>query len=172
MSLLSMASVQAKTDDEHRETPEKLGYGEQLVQLIPAEAIAFFTAGLALCVGFGWGWEARWAWFGSIAVLIPFWVFLKYWDTLGDEARQAKPIPMPYASILTGLAAFAIWSATIPDTPFLQWHEWSLEFAPFVTLAGVIVLTMVVRWHRDVWKVRHPPQRDRARRRNPPADLA
>ncbi|HEY7692552.1 MAG TPA: hypothetical protein VH816_09435 [Gaiellaceae bacterium] len=162
-----MATVQAKTDDEHRETPEKLSYGEQLVQLIPAEAIAVFTAGLALCVGFGWGWAARWAWFGAIAVLIPFWVFLKYWDTLSYQKRRAKRVPIPYVSILAGFAAFVIWSATIPDTPFLQWHEWKLEFAPFVTLAGVVVLTMLVRWHRDVWKVRHPAHKHRPRHPHP-----
>lgn len=144
MSLVSAAAMQARNDDAQQPNTDNKWY-EQLVSLVPTEAIGLFTGSLALCAGNGWGWGVKWACFAAVAALIVPWVWLSYWNNLTTAQQDAKKFPIPYWSIITGILAFAIWSLTIPDTPFLQWHHWDLKFAPFVTLFAVAFLTVADR---------------------------
>lgn len=141
MSLMSAAALQAKNDDPNQENADNK-WTEQLVSLVPTEAIGVFTGALAFCAGNNWGWGVKWACFAAVAVLIVPWVWLSYWNKLTTEQQDADKFPIPYWSIMMGLAAFTVWSMTIPETPFLQWHVWDLKFAPFVTLFGVAALTV------------------------------
>jgi hypothetical protein len=156
MSLLSNAQVAAQTDDPHQQTPASNDWYEQLVQLVPTEAIGVFTGAIAFCVGVNWGWTPRWICFGAVAVLSAIWVFVNYWDTLTTKDKHAKKFPMPYWPMGIGVMAFVIWSLTIPGTPFLQWHKWDLKFAPFVTLFGVVLLTLADRVRTIVKERRQP----------------
>ena len=80
-----------------------------------------------------------------VAIFCVPWVWLNYWGSLTPEQKHAKQFPIPYWAIGMGVIAFGVWSLTIPETPFLQWHRWDLKFAPFVTLVGVTLLTIADR---------------------------
>lgn len=102
-------------------------------------------------------WPWRWICFIAIGALVPFWVFFSYWDTLTDAQKKATKLSIPRWPILLGLLAFVAWAITIPGTALLDWHVWSLKFAPAVTFAAALVLTIadMSRSVRRVARGRH-----------------
>jgi hypothetical protein len=157
MSLRTVGKFAAELDDSSQPGDTQSWY-DQLVRLVPGEAVTALVAGLGFCAGFGWGWGVRWTIFGVIALLSVIWIQFSYWQTLTPAQKQAR-FPITWWGIFMGEAAYVAWAVCIPETPFLQWHKWNLKFAPLVTFGAVLLLTAADMVHTMV-KEHGKPKRD------------
>jgi hypothetical protein len=158
VSLASIGQQRAQVDDPSAAlalAPNK--WSDQLVRLVPGDALAVFTAGVALCVGFNWGFWARLAVLLGVLLLTPGWIFQNYFTNLSPEKQRTRPLPIPWWGISIGLLALIAWSATVPGTPFLKWSFWDLKFAPAVTFVAAVLLSYADNLH-TLYKLRHPRQ--------------
>ena len=144
MSVITTVRDVAKAADPGQEPPDT-GYAERLVHFIPSEAIALFTAILAVGVANGTGWTVRWAMLGAVAVAVVGYSLVAYWNQLTPEGKRTVPLgPLAVLSIVgIPLVAFVAWTMTIPDTPFLQWHRWELWYGTIITAVAAVLLPLV-----------------------------
>jgi len=151
MSLISLASVRALQEDAVAEglarpgrIPDAADAQEriigQLVAFIPAEPVALFIAVLAAVGTESSAW-LRWTLLGVVAGLAPLWVEIHYLQKARSRRARKK---VPLFEMVAGVAAFAAWSTTVPNSP---WNEvgnftprWGLLVA-LVTAGGLLTVS-------------------------------
>jgi len=85
---------------------------DQLIALIPTEAVALFILLIGLTANEAVGWRL-----GVLAVVSLFavaWTVLSYWEARGGR----KGTTVPGFEIIVGLIAFVAWSTSVPASPF------------------------------------------------------
>lgn len=126
MSLRSMAVMRA-ADEPSPPAGEQKKLRDQLVALIPAEAIVLYVAAVgAAAEASEW---VRWLIFAVVLVLTPAWVLVSYWELKGGRTGA------PVFELVIGIIAFVAWTTTVPQGTFddLGWPVW----------AGTIVVAVV-----------------------------
>lgn len=140
MSLRSMAAMRAE-DEPAPPAGEQKKLRDQLVALIPAEAVALYIAAIGAAAA---GEEGiRWGLFGLVLCLTPVWVVVSYWEKKGGRTG------IPVFEVVIGTVAFAAWTTTVPRGTFddLGLPVW----AGTIVVVGVsAVLALAVRVHA-VW---------------------
>ena len=116
---------------------------DQLVALIPAEAIGLYVPAIGAAVS---GSEpVRWACLIVVAVLTPVWVTVSYLEQAAGKARSS----LPWLEMAVGLLAFLAWSTAVPGGP---WDD--LGLAPWVgtlIVAGTTAVLFLVIRLRAAW---------------------
>ena len=116
---------------------------DQLIALIPAEAVALFILLIGLTANEAVGWRL-----GVLAVVSLFavaWTVLSYWEARGGR----KGTTVPGFEIIVGLIAFVAWSTSVPASPFDD-----LDLPTFVGPAIVAVVSALLIFAarvRAVW---------------------
>ena len=116
---------------------------DQLIALIPAEAVALFILLIGLMANEAVGW--RLGALGVVAVFAVAWTVLSYWEARGGR----KGALVPAFEILVGLIAFLAWSTSVPASPFDD-----LDLPTFVGPAIVAVVStslVFVARVRSLW---------------------
>lgn len=156
MSLRSMAVMRADAENRRAETGvdpaaagEQKKLRDQLIALIPAEAISAFVALIGATAALDVGW--RWAVLGLIVVLIPIWVFTNYANSLKDGDPKGKP---PWFEIIVGLLAFLAWSTSVPAGPFDE-IGLKTEYGAIIVLVAAAILTAAVN-AKAAWRKWRP----------------
>lgn len=116
---------------------------DQLIALIPAEAVALFILLIGLTANEAVGW--RLGALGVVSVFAVAWTVLSYWEARGGR----KGALVPAFEILVGLIAFLAWSTSVPASPFDD-----LDLPTFVGPAIVAVVStslVFVARVRSLW---------------------
>jgi hypothetical protein len=123
---------------------EQLGRArDQLIALIPAEAVALFILLIGLTAEEALGW--RLGALVGVSVFAVAWTLLSYWEARGGR----KGAPVPAFEIVVGLVAFLAWSTSVPASPFTD-----LDLPTFVgpvIVAVVSALLVLAARARAVW---------------------
>jgi hypothetical protein len=140
MSLRSMAVMRA-SDEERPPEGEQKKLRDQLITLVPAEAVGLYVAAIGAAA------EAdelmHWLIFAVVLVLTPVWVIANYWEKKGGRAG------IPWFEVGVGTLAFLAWTTTVPQGTFdeLGVPVWAGTILVAVASA---VLTVAIRL-KAVW---------------------
>jgi hypothetical protein len=152
MSLRSMAVMRAVAEDERAKTGtdpaaegEQKKIVDQLIALIPTEAVSGFVALIGATVALSIGW--RWAVLAVVAVLTPVWVLISYRKAASEPAADSK---VPWFEMAVGLLAFLAWSTNVPGGPFDD-IGLRTQYGAVITLLAAIVLTTAVNF-KATWR--------------------
>lgn len=116
---------------------------DQLIALIPTEAVALFILLIGLAANEAVGW--RLGVLGVVSVFAVAWTVLSYWEARGGR----KGATVPGFEIMVGLIAFLAWSTSVPASPFDD-----LDLPTFVGPAIVAVVSALLIFLarvRSVW---------------------
>ena len=104
-----MANMRAEVENRGA-ADEQRKLVDQLIALIPAEAVGLYVAAIAVAVE---GSEAlRWACLVVVTILTPLWVLWSFWHAK-DENKG-----FPWLEMGIGTTAFIAWSTTVPKGPW------------------------------------------------------
>ncbi len=140
MSLRSMAVMRA-SDEERPPEGEQKRLLDQLITLIPAEAVGLYVAAIgAAAEADEW---VRWLIFAVVLVLVPAWVAVSYWEKKGGRTS------LPWFELSVGTLAFVAWTTTVPLGTFddLGVPVWA---GTIVVVVASAVLTGAIR-AKAVW---------------------
>ena len=118
-------------------------YRDQLIALIPAEAVALFILLIGLTAEEAVGW--RLGALVGVSLFAVGWTLLSYWEAKGGR----KGAPFPGFEVVVGLIAFLAWSTSVPASPFAD-----LDLPTFVgpmIVAVVSALLVFAARVRAVW---------------------
>lgn len=156
MSLRSMAVMRAKAEDRRAETEsdpaadgEQKKLQDQLIALIPAEAVAGFVALIGAMAALEVGW--RWAALIFVALLTPLYVFISYANSANTAEAKNR---LPWFEMSVGILAFLAWSTTVPAGPFDE-IGFKTQYGAAVVAASAILLTAAVNT-KAAWRKLHP----------------
>jgi hypothetical protein len=140
VSLRAMAVMRA-SDEERPPEGEQKKLRDQLIALVPAEAVGLYVAAIGAAA------EAeetvRWLIFVGVLLLTPIWVAVNYWEKKGGRTK------LPWFELTIGTLAFAAWTTTVPLGTFddLDIPVWA---GTLVVVASSAVLTVAIR-AKAVW---------------------
>jgi hypothetical protein len=106
---------------------------DQLIALIPAEAVALFILLIGLTEEEAVGW--RLGVLLGVSLFAVGWTLLSYWEAKGGRQGAA----LPTFEIAVGLIAFLAWSTSVPASPFAD-----LDLPTFVGPAIVAVVSALL----------------------------
>lgn len=134
-------AVMRATDEGSPPDGEQKKLRDQLIALVPAEAVGLYVAAIGAAAEANEG--VRWAIFGVVLVLTPAWVALNYWEKKGDHNS------LPWFELIVGTLAFVAWTTTVPSGTFdaLGAPVWAGTIVVGVASA---VLTVAIR-AKAVW---------------------
>jgi hypothetical protein len=116
---------------------------DQLIALIPSEAVALFILLIGLTAEEALGWRA--AMLGLVALFALGWTVLSYWEAKGGRRGAGWPA----FEMGVGVVAFLAWSTSVPASPFTD-----LDLPTWVGGAIVAITSAVlvfVSRTRAVW---------------------
>jgi hypothetical protein len=120
---------------------------DKLMAFIPAEILAPTVALFGFFAADSWIWRAVIV--VVCVVLTPLWVWINY--VQAAQTAKAKK-QWPWISALFGIVAYLIWIGSVPGSPYLQWHVWSLRIGTGVVLIGAVLLVAASQaidtWHQ------------------------
>lgn len=140
MSLRSMAVMRAE-DEPDPPAGEQKKLVDQLIALIPAEAVALYVAAIgAAAEADEW---VRWLIFAVVLAFTPVWVTVSYWEKKGGRTG------IPVFEVAIGTVAFLAWTTTVPRGTFddLGVPVWAGTIVVVVVSAA---LTLAIRV-KAVW---------------------
>lgn len=142
-------------------TPELTKATDQLIALIPAEAIALFILLIGLLADEKLGW--RLAALGVVVLFAIGWIFVSFWEARGGRVGA----PTPAFEIGVGVVAFLAWSTSVPASPFtdLDLPTWA---GPVLVAIVSGALVMAAR-ARALWTAGAAAPQPRARDHATPA---
>jgi O-antigen/teichoic acid export membrane protein len=109
MSLRAMAVMRAE-DEPAPPAGEQKKLRDQLITLIPAEAVVLYVAAIgAAAEAQEW---VRWLLFGMVLAFTPVWVVASYWERKGGRTG------VPVFEVVIGTVAFVAWTTTVPQGTF------------------------------------------------------
>jgi hypothetical protein len=157
MSLRSMAVTKAARDTDADVQQEQDRLLNQLVNLIPGEAIALFVALMAATANYNY--RTRLWMFWIVLVMTPLWVAANYLIAAKPEALARKPPlkRLPWFDMCLGSVAFIAWSVTVPHTPFSEHALFisdsglSVQDGVLVTLIASAVLGFLNAFGPRIW---------------------
>lgn len=128
-------AVMRATDEEHPPAGEQKKLLDQLIALIPTEAVGLYVAAIgAASEADEW---VRWLIFVVVLVLVPAWVTVSYWEKKGGRSRP------PWFEVSIGTLAFIAWTTTVPlgtfdDLDIPVWAGTLVVVLASAILAGAI----------------------------------
>lgn len=103
-------AVMRATDEGSPPEGEQKKLRDQLIALVPAEAVGLYVAAIgAAAEADEW---VRWLLFGAVLVLTPTWVTVNYWEEKGGRTG------LPWFELVVGTLAFVAWTTTVPSGTF------------------------------------------------------
>jgi len=104
-----MAVMRAE-DEPAPPTGEQKKLREQLITLIPSEAVVLYVAAIGAAAEASEG--VRWLIFFLVLIFTPVWVVASYWEKKGGRTG------IPLFEVVIGTVAFVAWTTTVPQGTF------------------------------------------------------
>jgi hypothetical protein len=113
---------------------------DTIVNLIPADVIGIYLALVGL---FGQSWCLFWIG----AALIPILLTIAHFERKKDlkTGEQPPPLSKLVLVVLFAFVAYVPWAATLPNTPFLEFHEHATKFSAGAALVLSAFLPRLAR---------------------------
>lgn len=149
MSLRSMSAMRADVEAAGEEggaaVPDpgvaKKALTDQLIALVPAEAIALYVVLIGLLAKEEEVW--RWVSFGVVFIFTVGWILISYWEKGGARDR------VPWLEVIVGVVAYVTWTTTVPQGTLTDLGGSTVAGAVAVAIVSAL-LTGVVR-AQAVW---------------------
>lgn len=137
MGLRTVARIEARHQDAFaagRFADEEMPRSDQLLAFVPSETLAPTTAMFGALASVAW-----WTRLAIVAIAVvhtPIWIWINYVNAAVETAAMKE---WPVWSICFGVVAYLIWVGSIPGSPYLRWHIWSLRIGAGAALRSAAV---------------------------------
>ena len=167
MSQRSLAVTRAVQEGSPDPAAEQQKLITQLTNLVPAESLALFVALIAATASYSY--DTKLAMFWIVLGLTPVYIWINY--VVAAESADAATIP--WFELFVGMAAFAIWALSVPDSPFEErvpifGGKLSPQDGVIITLIASALLAVAVSLRGALRKFWTDFKADRRRRRRRP----